>query len=181
MTDLLNDTPDVTARAVAALQNGQQTFDRSQVAFVLGLAFRAAAAGEPGDDPAAVGLAFRAGYAQGYADGEDAVYAEVHADLRYALGGAEAETMGQAVRIAQRSITRRAHRAKAEQVQPYPLRLDDPEWPRVNVPGTVADPCSLPGEWECPCPRDRHGGHVVPRDDPDQWWRPRAFERGRAA
>lgn len=177
MGDLLNDTPDVTARAVAALRGGQETFDRSQVAFVLGLAFRAAVADDMGDDPAAATLAYRAGYAQGYDDGENAAYAEVHADLRYALGGPEAQTMAQAVRVAQRDITRREHRAKAEQVEPYPLRLDDPEWPPVTVPGTVADPRSLPGEWRCPCPRDRHGGHVTPKADPDQWWRPIASER----
>lgn len=170
MADLTNDTPNVTARAVAALQSGQATYTRDQLAFVVGLAFRAAA-GEPDDDPAGVALAYGAGYAKGYEDGENAAFAEVHASLIYTLGGPQAETMQQAVKVSQWHIDRRVHQRRAEQVEPYPLRLDDPEWPPVTVPGTVADPRGLPGEWHCPCPRDRHGGHITPKSDPNQWWR----------
>ncbi|MGC4891066.1 hypothetical protein [Micromonospora sp. DT227] len=165
--------PDVTARAITALTSGQETYTAGQVAYLLALALNVDTGGQH-DDQVAVDLAYRAGHAAGYDAGEEAAYAEVHAHLRYALGGSEAGTMREAVQIAQADLARRAHdRFREENRQPYPLRLDDPTWPPVNAPGTVTDPKAVQGIWPCPCPRTSDGSHVnPPNGDPNYWAQP---------
>ncbi|MFI5833193.1 hypothetical protein ACIA5A_05900 [Micromonospora sp. NPDC051300] len=170
--------PDVTARAITALTSGQETYTAGQVAYLLALALNVDT-GEPHDDQVAVNLAYQAGHAAGFDAGEEAAYAEVHADLRYALGGPEAKTMREAVQIAQADLLRREHiRFREQNRQPYPLRLDDPTWPPVTVPGTVTDPKAIRGVWPCHCPRTRDGSHVNPPDgDPNYWAQPRKPRR----
>ncbi|MFJ8685063.1 hypothetical protein [Micromonospora wenchangensis] len=154
-------------RATAAL-TVNDTFTPEQVAWLLNKALRIGdltdpllpAPAESQADPffAAPGkslpidLAHRAGYAQGYADGENAAYAEMHADLMYAFGGPKATTMHDAINSHIRAISQRAARQAAAdaQIEPYPLRLDDPDWPPVSVPGTIADPKALPSYWPTP-------------------------------
>lgn len=154
-----------TERLAVALADAE-TFTREQVAWLLHKALTAADLTDPLlpglAESLPTDLAYQAGHADGYAAGEDAAFAEMHADLRYALGGPDAKTMNQAVQSAQRHIERKAHAAFLAEQSPHPLCLDDPDWPSVSVPGTIADPHALPSYWTCPCPRTTDGQHVTP-------------------
>ncbi|MFI2667897.1 hypothetical protein [Micromonospora carbonacea] len=136
-------TDDVQQRAIDALTSGQETFSRAQVAYLMHLAVTAALDGQDDDTgQAATDLAYRAGYAAGFAAGEDSAFGEVHADLRYALGGPAAKTMAAAVKTAQAAIDRQHARAdwdrRAREDRPHGLMLDDPNWPPVAIPGQPA-------------------------------------------
>ncbi|WP_346536977.1 hypothetical protein [Micromonospora sp. DPT] len=79
---------DAAQRAVAALTSGQETFTRTQVAYLMALAMQVITdATEPHDDPAVADLAYQAGYADGISDGEEGALAEVWEGIRFALSG----------------------------------------------------------------------------------------------
>ncbi|MFI7073499.1 hypothetical protein [Micromonospora sediminicola] len=141
--------------AVDALQGDQQTFTRAQVAHLLW-------------------LAFNSGHTLGIEDGYRKQNDALADGLRIAFGGADAPNMREAVRrhirAADQKQRRDWDRLDANRPRPHGLRLNDPTWPRLNMPGTVADPKTLPGVWPCPCPRTRDGGHMdPPNGDPDYW------------
>ncbi|MFJ1539230.1 hypothetical protein ACIODS_11875 [Micromonospora chalcea] len=141
--------------AADALRTGQQTFNRAQVACLLALAFQSGR---------------ELGIQEGQRERNDAL-----ADgLRVALGGHDSPNMRESVRrhirAADQKQRRDWDRADANRPRPHGLRLNDPAWPRLNLPGTVADPKALRGVWPCPCPRTRDGGHMDPPDgDPNYW------------
>ncbi|WP_432050280.1 hypothetical protein [Verrucosispora sp. NA02020] len=80
---------DAAQRAIDALTSGQETFTRTQVAYLLGLALQMGIdATEPsGDDPALWHLAYETGYADGVEDGHDDAIAGVWEGLRFAFSG----------------------------------------------------------------------------------------------
>ncbi|MFI6331901.1 hypothetical protein ACIBBG_26785 [Micromonospora chersina] len=79
-----------TERALAALTSGQETFTRDQVAYLLALAFQVGADAtldEQAEDPVAVELAYRAGFAAGEERGYDGALAEVWEGIRFLFSG----------------------------------------------------------------------------------------------
>lgn len=158
---------DVTVRAIDALRNGAETFTRAQVAYLLALATES-------DNLA---------YEVGYRDGQDNALGDAFESVRYAFGGPTSKahknvpanlTMADAISGHIRDMEQRKARAAADagrsEDRPHGLVLDDPGWPTVTLPG-AGNLGELPGEWPCPCPRTRDGGHVTPKNDPGQSWR----------
>lgn len=76
-------------RAIVALTSGQETYTRTQVAYLMALAFQVGcdATNPPGDDPALWNLAYETGYADGISDGEEGALGEVWEGLRFLFSG----------------------------------------------------------------------------------------------
>lgn len=110
-------------RAAEALRSGQENFSASQVAFLLD-------------------LAYHSGYGAGFREGVDATQADMFEGLKRALGGPEVTTMQDAVAVHLRLVDQKNAREtwvkQAAEERPHGLRLDDPDWPPVAVPGVGA-------------------------------------------
>ncbi|MBQ1064501.1 hypothetical protein [Micromonospora sp. C41] len=117
-------------RAVTALTSGQETFTRTQVAYLMGLALQVGIdAAEQADDPALWQLAYETGYADGISDGEEGALAEVWEGIRFAYSGPRRQpdprrgvrgnlTAADATWWAQRAVDQRATERAARQPRP---------------------------------------------------------------
>ncbi|MEQ4301581.1 hypothetical protein ABNF97_09340 [Plantactinospora sp. B6F1] len=136
-------TAGVTLNATASIRDGQTTYTREQVAYLVALAYESGRAHAVTEDMAEVAACW-AEFAEPRLSREQRVTAR----LAEMAAGVEREA---------RRPRDRTHAAIYEVM----------EWPDVAVPGEV-DVTALQSVWSCPCPRNRHGGHITPKN-PDHW------------
>lgn len=138
--------------AADALQGDQQTFDRTQVAHLLH-------------------IAYQTGLRHGLEEGTDRYGRDVLEGLRLAFGGPKAKGIKDAVGIHLKCVKQLDDRRRwdVDSRAPRPTRpkVVDPNWPPVVQPGTATAEGIEQGRAFaiCPCVRMPDGKHRVPNTD----------------